>query len=402
MKRVLRRLRGGLIGRRPSRNPSDRERRVSLEPSTPRRGNVLLAYIVEPFLRPPDEPVSRAHTHHFESLLIARTFLDLGFAVDVIDFRNRKFEPDRKYDFFVSARTNLEAVAARLNDDCVVIAHLDTSHFLTNNQAAYTRALELEARRGVACPSIRLIEHNRAIERADYGVVLGNEGTLRTYAYAGKRLFPLNVPAPFSFPPTVKDFAACRRNFLWFGSSGFVHKGLDLALEAFSRMPDLHLYVCGPIEDDPAFCDAYRTELFHTPNVHTIGWIDIGSASFRELTDELCALVYPSCAEGQAGSAVICLHAGLVPILSRESGLDVTGFGCLLETCSVEEIQQQVRRTAALPAEEVARRSGEARRHALAFHSERYYLDSYRCMVEAILAERGGATAGTRPAAVSP
>ena len=41
--------------------------------------------------------------------------------------------------------------------------------------------------------------------------------------------------------PEGKDFEVCRPHFMWLGSRGFVHKGLDVVLEAFSEMPELAL-----------------------------------------------------------------------------------------------------------------------------------------------------------------
>ena len=61
---------------------------VSLKTEQYRRGNVLLAYIVEPFLLKAGESPSRSHTHHTESLLIAQVFLARGYDVDIIDYRN--------------------------------------------------------------------------------------------------------------------------------------------------------------------------------------------------------------------------------------------------------------------------------------------------------------------------
>lgn len=360
---------------------------VSLQTSGAQKGNVLIAYVLDPFLRKEGEPVSYSHTHHIESLLIARTFLDLGYSVDVIDYRNRNFIPVKPYTFFVSARTFLEVIAARLGKNCTVIAHLDTSHFLFNNHAAYGRTLALRERRRISCPSIRLIEHNKAIEFAHYGVVLGNETTMDTYRYSNTRLYPLPVPSPLTFPLPVKNYAECRNHFLWFGSSGFVHKGLDLALEAFCGMPDLHLHVCGPIDEDKDFCNSFRKELFHTPNIHTAGWMDINSPEFREITLKTAALVYPSCAEGQAGAVVVCLHAGLIPIISRESGLSMEQFGVVLRDCGVETICQQVRRIASLPEDTLEQMTKNAWEYARRVHTEGNYAESYRAIMLDIMGD---------------
>jgi hypothetical protein len=362
---------------------------VSLRPDGVSRGKVLLAYILEPFQRRQDTPVSTNHTHHGESLLIAETWIKHGYSVDVIDYRNHEFFPRERYDFFVSARTHLETIAARLPDDCVKIAHLDTSHYASNNHASYTRLLDLQRRRGLSLPgSARFVEPNRAIEHAHYGVVLGNEITLGTYRYADRPLFPLVVPAALRFPwDADKNFHECRNSFLWFGSGGLLHKGLDLTLEAFAGMPEMHLTVCGPVEAEREFGSTYYKELHQTANIRTVGWVDIAGADFRQIVRNTAGIVYPSCAEGQAGAVVTCLTAGFIPIISRESGVPVGDFGLLLNGCSVEDIRSAVRYVAALPAEELAARARRAWEYAATYHSHDAYLATYGKIVQKIIAD---------------
>ena len=359
---------------------------VSLRPQGTPRGNVLLAYILEPFQRQPGMPVSTSHTHHGESVLIAETWLKHGYGVDAIDYRNHEFVPRRHYDFLVSARTHLETLAKRLPDDCVKIAHLDTTHYAFNNQAAYARVLALALRRGTSLASIRVIEHNRAIECADYGVVLGDPFVVGTYSFAGKPLFALPVPAAVTPPsPAGKDLDACRHGFLWFGSGGFVHKGLDLVLEAFAGMPDENLTVCGPISSDRAFEQLYHTELYRTPNIRTAGWVDVASAEFRDIVANCAAVIFPSCAEAQASSVINCMRAGLIPIVTRETGIPVGDFGLALDSPSLNSIRNAVRRLAALPADDLAARAHRTWDYAAMHHSHQAYLDAYTKIVQTII-----------------
>lgn len=362
---------------------------VSLKPDSRARGNVLLAYILEPFLRRPGEPVSSAHTHHGESLLIAEVYVNLGFAVDVIDYRNSEYRPRRKYDILVSARTNLERIARLLDPACVKIAHLDTAHYLFNNAAAYARALALRQRRAAACDSIRIVEPNRALEHADYGALLGGDFLRETYAYAGKPLVCLPIPTVTIYPaPDTKDFAACRHRFLWFGSSGLVHKGLDLVLEAFAGTPELELLVCGPIEQEPEFVAIYRRELYELPNIRTLGWVDVTSARFLEIAQQCVALVFPSCAESASASSLTCMQAGLIPVLTPEAGVPLGDYGIALSDASVEGIRQAVKALSASPTEELARRAHKTWAYARSHHTRDRYREAYTGMVERILAER--------------
>lgn len=341
-------------------------------------GNVLVSYIIDPFLQSGPDSVSNSHTHFWESVQIATAFRDLGYTVDVISHRNRTFEPKRDYRLFVSARTNLEVIGERLNADCIQVAHLDTAHWLFNNQAACARLLDLQRRRGVTLGNRRTVEENWAIERAQMGTVLGNQFTMDTYAYAAKplRRIPISVPATYPWPAD-KDFERCRRNFIWFGSEGFVHKGLDRVLEAFARMPECHLTVFGPLHLEQRFVEAFHRELYDTPNIRTYGWIDVESEEFRAIAGQSLGVVYPSCSEGGGGSVITCMHAGLIPVVTWETSVDVADAGILLPDASIEQIATAIRslaerepgelRQMARAAWELAREQHTRERFALEF-----------------------------------
>lgn len=362
---------------------------VELKARRPARGTVLLSYIIEPFLRHPDDPTFRQHTNFGESRLIAQTYLDKRFDVDVIHFRNPYFIPQKDYTIFVSARSNFDQIAPQLAADCVRIAHLDTAHFLSNNAAAYRRALALRERRGVTCMSVRLVEPNRAIEQADCAAILGGRHSANTYAYAGKPVFHLPIPSVMTYPfPAHKNYNACRRRFLWFGSSGLVHKGLDLMLEAFADMPQYELLVCGAISQDKSFEAVYRRELYELPNIHTLGWLDITTPRFYEVAGSCVALVFPTCCESISASSIACMHAGLIPVIPHEAGIEVSECGVLLrDASSTEEIKQVVHRIAETPVDELESMSRKAWNYARSNHTKERYVEAYRRLVWAVLNE---------------
>jgi glycosyltransferase involved in cell wall biosynthesis len=360
---------------------------VSLKTKKNVKGNALLAYILEPFLLGDGESPSQSHTHHTESLLIAEALLNSGYNVDVIDYRNRVFSPVKSYNFFISARTNFVRISDRLNRDCIKIAHLDTAHFLFNNSAAYRRALEHQQRKGLTSTSFRCIEHNLAVEHADYLTVLGNGFTRGTYDYSNKQIFTLPVPAPnVPLSSSNKDFSACRKNFLWLGSGGLVHKGLDLVLDVFSELPDYHLTVCGPLDDpgEAEFRQQYFHELYKLPNIHAVGWVDVSSNQFSDIASDCVALIYPSCSEGQAGSVITSLQAGLIPLISYESGVDVHEFGVILNECSHSEIKDVIQSISAKQGQQLEEMSRKAYEYVKSFHAKEKYTKDFENIIATI------------------
>jgi glycosyltransferase involved in cell wall biosynthesis len=366
------------------------KRFISLKPKRASCGNVLLCYENKGFFLKSGERIPNDHTNRWEAVQIARTFLDLGYRVDVINENNDWFVPAKHYSFFVGNRINFDRIAEFINRDCVKILHIDTAHWLFNNSEEHQRLLDLQRRKGVTLPTRRSLKPNLAIEHADYATILGNEFTISTYAYSNKPLYRLPISSATLYPwPEDKDFEACRNHYLWLGGYGLVHKGLDLVLEAFTQMPDHHLTVCGPIHEERDFATAYDKELYRTPNIHTVGWIDLESPEFLEILRRCIALIYPSCSEGQCGGVVTCLQAGLIPIISYESGVDVDGFGVILKTCSTDTIKNSVRMMSSLTGNELQSRARTAWEYSRANHTRERFAEEYRKSISAILNRLG-------------
>jgi hypothetical protein len=128
--------------------------------------------------------------------------------------------------------------------------------------------------------------------------------------------------------------------------------------------------------DEPELVEAFQHEL-SLPNIEVIGWMDVTSESFARLAAEAVALVYPSCGEGHAGAVVNCVRAGLLPLVSPASGVDVEDFGSLLVDCSVEGVHKTVKEIASLDAQALYARARKAwdygaRRFSAEAYSQRY------------------------------
>lgn len=351
-----------------------------------RRGSLLFSYIVDPFLLEDAARIPYSHTHFWESYTIAHTWAALGYEVDCVSWTNAAFLPRQSYDVVIDVRTNLERWAPLL-PAALKVLHADTAHYSFHNPAQQLRLESLARRRGTAVMDHKRLPENRAIEVADAAVVLGNRFTQGTYAFAGKPILHVPVSVPFTYPWTAgKDFAAVRRRYLWFGSGGLVHKGLDLALEAFAGLPDHELWVCGPIRRERDFERTYFRELYRTPNIRTLGWVDVAPPSFLALARSCLGLVYPSCSEGGGSSVYTCMHAGLLPLVNFEVSVDVDGsFGVPLPRVDPESIRSAVRELSARPPAELEAMARAAREQALRTSSKELFAASYRQAAAALI-----------------
>ncbi len=383
------------------------QRLARLRPAGSPRGRVLLSYVLDPLLLPLDHDLPHSHTHFWETREIARSFLDLGWAVDGISWTHRTFEPNEGYEVIIDPRANLERLAETL-PTAQAIFHSDTCHWAASNAAQEARQQALTQRRGVRLDRHKLVEENRGAEAASIVCYLGNDFTRRTFENAlrsggsggsggekdftptDKPLVRIPVSVPFEYDwPGDRDWEQARRRFLWFGSGGLVHKGLDLVLEAFAGMPELELTVCGPVERERDFERLYWRELYETANINTLGWIDSRPEHFAPLAARHGALIYPSCAEGGGSSALTCMHAGLAPLLTPAASVDLEpDRGVLLTDVTVEGLRAAAQSFAEMPpgeSEQMARTAWEwVRQH----HTRSLFACNYRRFAGRVTGER--------------
>ncbi len=364
---------------------------VTLEPVGKERGRVLFSYILDPFLASSQEAIPYWHTHYWESYTMAHAFAEAGYRVDCISWTHHRFMPRVPYDFLVDVRLNLERLAPLVGEKTTKIFHIDTGHHTVHNGAQDRRLERIQKERGVSLKGRKRLEENLGIEVAHCATVLGNEFTQRTYAFAGKPLFRIPISVPTQYPwPEDRDWERARQRFLWFGSGGLVHKGLDLVLEAFAGMPELELIVCGPVQRERDFEAEYWRELYETANIHLEGWVDVAGSRFQEILASCMAVVYPSCSEGGGGSVISCMHGGLIPVVSYEASVDVApGYGVLLKESTVEEIRRTVRELSRRPRSDLKTMARGAWEYAREHHTREVFQREYRRFVHRLVDGEG-------------
>src|SRR3990167_6435369 len=345
----------------------------------------LLIYIVKPFLVREDDPGQFRHQHTMQCRQIAAILGELGFVVDVIDIGDKKFTPSRDYHLVICNR----GVDTPLNEDVMRIYLATTLSHDIHNRNLLKRHELLSERRGCRVELRRFYsEVMPYVERSDAIIGFGNEFIMSTWRMA------FNLPAyPFNnygfketgFLIDSKDFYRARKNFLFFASKSQMQKGLDLLLEIFPKHPDLHLYICSEYEKEGDFCACYHQELYETTNIHPIGWVPVNGSEYNELVGKCAYVILPSCSEGQPGSVVQCMYSGLIPLVTKEAGIDTEDFGVTFSNDSMEEIERVIREVSELPDSRYREYSIRAREVSVEKYSENAFMDRWRCILAEIL-----------------
>lgn len=335
--------------------------------------NVLINYITYPFLHPDFEPI---HQNLEQAKVIAEVFKSYGYNVDVIDYRSERISLKHHYEavFDICVKTP-PVYFSNIDKNTKRIIYLTGSESKFANNAEMERINDVLERRGVALSPRRqapLIDPE--IEKYDFAIMIGNEynfATYKDYHLLNYALVPnTGYDFNFSFDKTQKKSTS----FIFLGSTGAVHKGLDLLLEIFSEIGEPYkLYVCGNYEKENDFVKEYNLELFHTKNIIPVGFIDVRGKEFKDICEECAFTILPSCSEGCAGSIATCMSAGVIPICSKMCGYDEDEV-ITLEDCRKDTIKNKIMEVGKMKAEGIFQLSQKS----LFLIKNKYNINSFR------------------------
>ena len=348
-----------------------------------KKGDVLLSYLTEPFTIPPAKGFSNYHTMYWECYEIARLFAERGYDVDIKEAKNTSFIPKKRYAVCVDAEEDLERLSKYLPKDCKKVFHILIPYWKAYNEAEEARLQSVEKRRGVRLLPRRKMNPSNDAKFADFLEGFGNRTIFGTFKEFNKpiTLIPISAMVTYDFPET-KDFDEAKKNFLWIGGGGTVLKGLDIALEAFSKTPELKLHVCGPIHGEEDFAKEYHKELYETPNIRLYGRLDVASDAFRKIIATCAALVYPSGGEGTSGAVIQAMHAGLVPLITHYTGVQEDSGYIALENPTPESVARAVRDFSGMSAADIKEKARGIWKYANARYTHEEFSRAYAKFID--------------------
>ena len=344
----------------------------------------LFLYITDPFCT---KKVSAKHQNQWQAIEIARIIGSRGYIVDVANFQAKSLKLKNKYDLVVGLiPRGIDVYTKNMNPGCKQIAYLTSMNLEITSLNEEERIEECFQRRGVKLKPRRnagVIE--RRIEEFDGVWYIGNEYNFKSYdCFKMPPAFRIKNTG-YIFPWADYRIERDPRSFMYFGSAGQVHKGLDLLLELFSReIKDCRLYVCGSFASEKDFEQEYYEELYNTSNIIPIGFINIESPQYVDLSKKCAYSILPSCAESCAGSVLTNMSAGIIPIVSRECGFDDDEV-ITLPDCQKNTIKEFILRYSEKDSEWIKEHS----RHSIQMVKERYsnfaFIDSVENAIDGVL-----------------
>ncbi|MHA4893641.1 glycosyltransferase [Pedobacter sp. PWIIR3] len=301
--------------------------------------NVCVSYLTGPFL----EPNHFKHQNFVTSHIVAETFRDLGYNVDVYDYLTSMDIPYDTYDVIFGIGDNFEK-SFYSNDRSIPRIHLITgTHQDLHNTNGLKSIRDFYKLSGVWLSdetNIMTENHYYAMYEADAGLIMA-EGYVfeNCKAVFKNNLYTLNN----NILGTFSRFAYKSRrthNFLFLSGGKQLTKGLPLVLELAKTRRDINFYIVVPRLN--SVLEAYYAEVFRQGNVYLHKDLRMDSPEMKEIIEECNYVLTPSYVDGLPGGTIEPMSAGLLPLVSKYCGFGEAEFIFQFQELSVECISNMV------------------------------------------------------------
>ena len=222
---------------------------------------------------------------------------------------------------------------------------------------------------------------------SDAGILMTSNYNAQTFKPYFNNLNLINCNAIFnenyifSDKEIIETIDNNRYNFLWFGSTGFIHKGLDLLIDTFKELPNFTLNCYG--------IDHREVPLFNlTKNKNTInhGNINVLSDDFyKQIILKHNFVLFPSCSEGMSTAIATCMAHGLIPIITKECGIETIPSIIEFQSIDIKTIKKTIMQTLEMSKDEILLRRKECYNYARKNYSLKNFDEQFRNIMDSIL-----------------
>lgn len=308
--------------------------------SIPTQKKVLVSYLTTGYFINPEENYGR--TTILEIFKIVNVFSELGYSIDLVncnDVKSLELIRDTKYDV-IFGFGEVFFQMSEIHHEVLTVLYMTEQHPEFSIKEEQKRVDYFYFRHHKHVPIVRSgkfykLEHFK--KKYDYIITLSEVEPLKLQYDFPFTLFPTGIINPnFTFKKKQHNYT--RQHFLWLGSTGVIHKGLDLLIDIFRNREDISLHICG--------LDEVSRKILPIPkrdNIFDYGYIDIKSEDFFNITNLCTYSILPSCAEGCATSITTSMLHGLIPVVMRNAGFNRLGsYAIFLDDYRVEYLDEFV------------------------------------------------------------
>ncbi|MES2828546.1 MAG: glycosyltransferase [Bacteroidota bacterium] len=301
--------------------------------------NVCISYLTGPFI----QPNHFKHQNFVTSHIVAETFRDLGYNVDVYDYQASMDIQYDTYNVIFGIGDNFER-SFYSADRSIPRIHLITgTHQELHNTNGLQSVKDFYELSGVWLSdetNIMTENHYYAMYEADLGLIMAEGFVFENCKSIFKnKLYTLNNNILGTFSRFANK-SRRTRNFLFLSGGKQITKGLSLVLELARNRVDINFYIVVPRLN--SVLEEYYADVFKQGNVYLHKDLRMDSPEMKEIIEECSYVLTPSYVDGLPGGTIEPMSAGLLPLVSKYCGFGVAEFIFQFEEMSVGSISEAV------------------------------------------------------------
>ena len=251
---------------------------------------VLLCYIKDS-LKINYDGAAIYHPNKLRANQMVTALVRLGYAVDVCDFNDMDVLPKlqkRHYDAIIGFGPLYEAMCETTTIPIRIIYVTENDPRLVGikygERKEYFRQRHPEIKK---IPTSDRIQYYtpRQYQLSNRAIVMTSECNSAEIRKEIPQFFTLKVNGMKNenYIFDGGDIDERRKNFLWFGSTGYVQKGLDILIDVFRQLPDYKLNIYGlPQKETKQLCSQMQIP----QNVNFGGMVSVQSQDFLDLVNQ--------------------------------------------------------------------------------------------------------------------
>lgn len=309
---------------------------INWNPINEKQPKALLSYITEPFT---NGNIETKNTRGIECAIIVTELIRFGYCIDIVDTRDISsisILKNKEYQLIFGFGEVFYELAQ--NTKCKKrIMYLTEKYPSFSYQRESERIEYFYNRHGKRIKHVRsnLYYKEDHFNLTDAIVFMGNDSDAELIPYS-KNKYSIRPTGLFNtnFSLDKRNVNLSKKKFLWFGSLGAIHKGLDLLIDVFNDQDECTLFIGGLGKMEKKSLP----KIINKNGIIDLGFVNVYSDEFLNLAYNCSFVIFPSCSESVSTSVITCMNHGLIPIVSKESGIMLDGFGFELNDYKIETI----------------------------------------------------------------
>lgn len=305
---------------------------------------ILLCYLSQCF-----EP---AHYHISHSnvqgvLSMVNVFIKLDFCIDVCYCNDEKaynLLQDENYDYIFGFGKTFDKLTQKNKKATAILIVTENDPNVVETK--YKERIKYFRERHPKWNVNRFKPRNNfyfkeTFRKYNIAIIMTSSYNINKFIKPFQKTYQINVNGlynkSFSLINKLAVLPSTKNKFLWFGSLGLLHKGLDILIDVFELLPDFTLDIYGAVDYELKAIKSIPS------NVHIMGRINVLSDEFIRVAESHRYVISASCSEGMNTGIITCMLHGLIPIVTRETGIETQESVIEINSIKVEELAEQLK-----------------------------------------------------------